>query len=135
MLQTSQADKIIARDNQLRPLASVNRPSASSGCKWWMFKKRAFFSPLRTYSEPRPRWWFVRTIYANRCLKQTSTQRETTLSAPDNVFPLQWEKEIKKHTNSCLRTYVVHTTRAHAKISYRDVINADVVIVSFTFLK
>jgi hypothetical protein len=48
---------------------------------------------------------------------------------------VQWENEIKKHTNPRLKTYVVNTVRGHEKISYKDVINADVVIVSFTFLR
>jgi len=56
----------------------------------------------------------------------------TLWSSPRHV---QWENEIKKHTNPRLKTYVVNTARGHEKISYKDVINADVVIVSFTFLR
>ncbi|ELR18890.1 uncharacterized protein ACA1_037440 [Acanthamoeba castellanii str. Neff] len=57
------------------------------------------------------------------------------IARDDELRPLdEWENEIKKHTNPRLKTYVVNTARGHEKISYKDVINADVVIVSFTFL-
>lgn len=85
-MQKANVDKIIARDNELRPL------------------------------------------------DENTFRSKATLVVCPNHLCKQWENEIKKHTNPRLKTYVVNTARGHEKISYKDVINADVVIVSFTFL-
>jgi hypothetical protein len=59
--------------------------------------------------------------------------RGTLILCPSHLVK-QWEKEIEKHTNPQLRTLVITTKTNHVKYTYRDFVQADVVIVSFQFI-
>eukprot|EP01130_Rhizamoeba_saxonica_P013433 TRINITY_DN5737_c0_g1_i3.p1 TRINITY_DN5737_c0_g1~~TRINITY_DN5737_c0_g1_i3.p1 ORF type:complete len:848 (+),score=182.16 TRINITY_DN5737_c0_g1_i3:172-2544(+) len=47
----------------------------------------------------------------------------------------QWKEEIQKSLDKKLKVHVVTTMRQHKSITGNDVVNADVIIVSFQFLK
>ena len=55
--------------------------------------------------------------------------RATLVICP-NQIPYQWVSQIKEYTNPCLTVHAVTNVHEFRKLSYRDVINADVIVTT-----
>lgn len=55
--------------------------------------------------------------------------RATLVICP-NQIPYQWKTQIQQYTKPCMKTFTVTTLHEARKITYRDIINADVVITT-----
>eukprot|EP00727_Mastigamoeba_balamuthi_P009804 m51a1_g5446 putative superfamily ii helicase (1071) ;mRNA; r:198018-201704 len=58
----------------------------------------------------------------------------TLVMCPSHLVS-QWVREIEKHTKPKLKVYAITTIVQAAKLSYKDLILADVVVISFQFIK
>ncbi|RUS34003.1 hypothetical protein BC938DRAFT_482876 [Jimgerdemannia flammicorona] len=87
-------------------------------------------SPLKSIFRSRgPNWWCNEDDEA--WLFPSSA---TLILAPSHLI-IQWKGEIEKHISKNMKVIVITTKPQFAKVSYKALMTADVVLISFQFLK
>jgi SNF2 family DNA or RNA helicase len=59
---------------------------------------------------------------------------KTTLVICPSHLVMEWEREIKKHFSPLPKFHIICTKHDHVKLTYKDILDADIIIASDTFL-
>jgi hypothetical protein len=73
------------------------------------------------------------TVHALPVPDQCYYQSNATLVVCPSHLCNQWHAEVAKHTNPKLKCLLVRTKTDHVKLTYEDVIGADIIIISISF--